>query len=118
MARAGSAASALATVAGMRATLSAAAPSSSYSTYRPGTTTWGFKSTKQATTSTDLVMPGDIFQGAGTAGYTENGAIAPDSAAMDKAGQQSGFALPSWVWLVGGVAVLGGAGWYFLRKRA
>ena len=116
MARAGSAAAALAQVASMRATLTSAVPSSSrsYSTSPSWFTGFGQKT---STTSTDLVMPGDIFQGAGTAGYTTDGTIAPDQAAMDKAGQQTGFAVPTWLWIAGGVGAAGAIYWFFLRGK-
>lgn len=118
MARGSPAAAALAQAASMRATLMAAVPSSSRSyTISPSWFTgFGGKKTT-STTSGELVMPGDIFQGAGTAGYTTDGTITPDQAAMDKAGQQSGFAVPTWLWIAGGVGAAGAIYWFFLRGK-
>lgn len=70
-------------------------------------------------TSTELVMPGDIFQGAGTAGYTTDGAMQvmkPDDKAMDKAALATG-GLPTWVWVVGGVGVAGALAWFLFFRR-
>ena len=58
-----------------------------------------------------LAPASDIFQGAGTAGYTEEGAqapIQPDPAAMEQAAATTGDAflgVPTWAWLAGGAAV-------------
>lgn len=70
-------------------------------------------------TSTELVMPGDIFQGAGTAGYTTDGAMQvmkPDDKAMEKAALATG-GLPTWVWVVGGVGVAGALAWFLFFRR-
>jgi hypothetical protein len=59
----------------------------------------------------ELAPAGDIFQGQGTAGYTEEGAqapIEPDPAAMSEAATTVGDAflgVPTWAWLAGGAAV-------------
>lgn len=76
-------------------------------------------STSTSPTSTELVMPGDIFQGAGTAGYTTDGAMQvmkPDDKAMDKAALATG-GLPTWVWVVGGVGVAGALAWFLFFRR-
>jgi hypothetical protein len=69
-----------------------------------------------------LAPAGDIFQGAGTAGYTEEGAqapIQPDASAMEQAATTTGDAflgVPTWAWLAGGAAVA--AYFAFGRKAA
>ena len=82
---------------------------------RSGTTT-----TTSSPTSTELVMPGDIFQGAGTAGYTTDGTMAtmkPDASAMDKAAMATGGGIPTWLWIVGGVGAAGALAWFFFFRR-
>jgi len=64
-----------------------------------------------------LVMPGDVFQGAGTAGYTEGDGIERvqrDPRAMQQAEQQAGgmfTQVPGWAW------ALGAAGAVYLLMR-
>lgn len=70
------------------------------------------------TRSRPLVMPGDLFQGAGTAGYEETGIerVSRDPAAMEKADQEAGgfFAqVPTWAWALGAA----GAVFLFMRWR-
>lgn len=66
-----------------------------------------------------LVMPGDVFQGSGTAGYEETSLeparISADKAAMDTAAQETSLLgqVPTWAWVAGAAGLI----WFFMRGR-
>lgn len=84
---------------------------------------WWPRGGQQQPKQQELVQPGDIFQGQGTAGYTEEGTSAPvkaDATAMDKAAAATGdgpLGVPMWAWIGGGIAAAAAA-YFAFGKRA